>query len=61
MAAEPINLNRARKLRARQSAKLQADSNAVKFARSKAERDRDDRKADQDARHLDNHRTEKPE
>lgn len=61
MAAEPINLNRARKQRARKSAKMQADSNAVKFARSKAERGRDDRAADRDARHLDNHRTDKPE
>lgn len=39
MADKPINLNRARKERARDAAKKQADENAVKHGRTKAERD----------------------
>ena len=34
----PINLNKARKARARADDKARADGNAVKFGRSKAER-----------------------
>jgi len=34
----PINLNKARKARARADDKARADANAVKFGRSKAER-----------------------
>lgn len=36
--SQPINLNKARKARARLAAKAQADENAVKFGRSKAEK-----------------------
>ncbi len=38
MTGSPINLNRARKARARAEARWRADANAVKFGRSKAER-----------------------
>ncbi|SHE56022.1 protein of unknown function [Loktanella atrilutea] len=34
----PINLNKVRKIRDRAAEKAQADANAVKFGRSKAER-----------------------
>jgi hypothetical protein len=36
--AEPINLNKARKTRAREEAKRQAAENRVRFGREKAER-----------------------
>lgn len=35
---KPINLNQARKTRARADAKAKADQNAVRFGRTKAER-----------------------
>ncbi|OSP55565.1 DUF4169 family protein [Pseudoruegeria sp. SK021] len=61
MAEGPINLNRARKARARAAAKVQADSNAVKFGRSKVERNIDADKAARDAQHLDGHHRDRPE
>ena len=39
MVDKPINLNRARKARARDAAKRRADENAVRHGRTKAERD----------------------
>lgn len=39
MADAPINLNRARKQRARDAAKRSADQNAVKHGRTRAERE----------------------
>lgn len=51
----PINLNRARKTRARDEALRQADANAAKHGRTKAERDLEAaRKAKADKR-LDDH------
>lgn len=41
MTDTPINLNRVRKARARDASKKQADVNAIKHGRSKAERDGD--------------------
>jgi hypothetical protein len=38
---EPLNLNRARKARARDEARRKADANAVKFGRSKSEKSLD--------------------
>ncbi len=35
---KPINLNKARKAKAREDAKSRADENAVKFGRTKAQR-----------------------
>lgn len=38
MSDTPVNLNRFRKEKAREAARRQADANAVKFGRTKAER-----------------------
>ncbi|MCR9126439.1 MAG: DUF4169 family protein [Rhodobacteraceae bacterium] len=38
---DPVNLNRARKAKARADKKLRADENSTKFGRTKAERARD--------------------
>lgn len=37
--AEPVNLNKVRKARAKAEARARADENAVKFGRTKAEKD----------------------
>ena len=52
------NLNRFRKDKARQDARLQADENAAKFGRTKAERQLDRMRADKAERDLDGHRRE---
>jgi hypothetical protein len=54
----PVNLNRARKDKARAEAKARASENAVKFGRTKAEKDLDKARAEQAARALDQHRKE---
>lgn len=54
----PVNLNRVRKDKARAEAKARAAENAVKFGRTKAEKDLDKARADQAARALDQHRKE---
>ena len=54
--AEPVNLNRFRKTKARADKKARADQNAVKFGRSKAEKDLDRAKADKAQRDLDGHK-----
>lgn len=41
MTSNIVNLNKARKAKARSARKSQADENAVKFGRSKAEKTRD--------------------
>lgn len=51
-----INLNRARKDKARAEKRRQADANAAKHGRSKAERLRDEAEAERAARILDQHR-----
>lgn len=56
MTERPINLNRARKARAREEARRQADENAVKFGRSKAENARDKAQSDAQDSRLDGHR-----
>lgn len=56
MADAPINLNRARKARARLKKARQADENAVKFGRAKAARARDDAQARLLRDRLDAHR-----
>ena len=50
---KPVNLNKARKSRARLEAKKQADANAVKFGRSKAAKARDQATTDKIHRALD--------
>ncbi|MGR3502870.1 DUF4169 family protein [Pseudaestuariivita sp.] len=52
----PINLNKARKAKARTQKRAKADENAVKFGRTKAQKDADKRTADKAIRHLDQHR-----
>lgn len=52
---KPVNLNRYRKNKARAEKKARADENAVKFGRSKAERDLDRARADKARRDLDRH------
>lgn len=49
----PINLNKARKARARLEAKVQADRNAVAFGRTKAEKEKTRAENDRAARTLD--------
>ena len=49
----PINLNKVRKVRDRAADKAQADANAVKFGRSKAERLLDAARADKARSALD--------
>jgi CHASE3 domain sensor protein len=52
----PVNLNRIRKDKARAEAKARAAENAVKFGRTKAEKDLAKARTDQAARLLDQHR-----
>jgi len=53
---KPINLNKARKARARVKKRAEADENAVKFGRTKAEKARNQAVADLAARRLDGKR-----
>lgn len=53
-----VNLNRARKAKARTEAKARADENAAKFGRTKAERRLEAARAEAEARRLDQHRRE---
>lgn len=55
---EPINLNKARKARAKSGKRAQADANAVKFGRTKAEKARDRIEAEKAKRDLDGHERE---
>ena len=56
--SQPINLNQARKARARTAARVQADINRVKFGRTKAEKAAAERDAQRVARALDQARRE---
>lgn len=51
--AEPINLNKARKAKARQASKVQAAENRVQFGRTKAEKAKTAAEAKQAAARLD--------
>jgi hypothetical protein len=53
--AEIISLSRAHKGRDRLKKQAQADANAAKFGRTKAERTQDDQTADKARRDLDGH------
>ncbi|MEM1388096.1 MAG: DUF4169 family protein [Pseudomonadota bacterium] len=57
----PINLNKARKARAKADKTARAEANAVKFGRTKAQKARDEDIADRADRHLDQHRRDTPE
>ncbi|UWR17002.1 DUF4169 family protein [Sulfitobacter sp. M368] len=54
----PINLNKARKSRARAEKKARAEENSVKFGRTKAEKDVQKAQADKTVRFLDGHKRE---
>jgi hypothetical protein len=54
-----VNLNKARKARAKHEKRAQADANAVKFGRTKAERDAEKARAGKAARDLDGHKRER--
>jgi phage protein D len=54
--AEVVNLNRARKAKARAEARAQADTNAARFGRTKAEKALEKAQADKAARDHDGHR-----
>lgn len=56
--AEPINLNKMRKARAKVEAKQQAAENRVRFGRAKAEKTLAQRQIEQAARALDQARRE---
>ena len=53
MTSGPVNLNRFRKEMARAKDKARADENAVKFGRSKAQKELEKARADKAARDLD--------
>lgn len=55
MSDTPINLNRARKTRARDAAKRQADENAIKHGRTKAARELDAARQALAEKRLDGH------
>ncbi|THD73520.1 DUF4169 family protein [Thalassobius vesicularis] len=55
---EPVNLNRFRKDKARAEKKARADENAVKFGRTKAQKDLDRARAEKADRDLDGKKRE---
>ena len=56
--SEPVNLNKFRKSRAREEARAKADENAVRYGRSKAEKELDKARQDKARRDLDGHQSE---
>ena len=54
------NLNKFRKQKVRAGKKARADENAVKFGRTKAEKQRDKAEADKAVRHIDSHKRDDP-
>jgi Domain of unknown function (DUF4169) len=56
--AEVINLRQAKKQAARTAARSEADANAAKFGRTKAERKLEEARTEKAARDLDAHRRE---
>lgn len=58
--AAPVNLNRARKEKARAEKKARADENAARFGRTKAERMLEEARARKAARELDGAKREEP-
>ncbi|MCH2075405.1 MAG: DUF4169 family protein [Rhodobacteraceae bacterium] len=51
-----VNLNKARKARAKDEKRAKADANAVAFGRTKAEREADRASRDAQKAHLDGHK-----
>ncbi|MEM6589037.1 MAG: DUF4169 family protein [Pseudomonadota bacterium] len=58
MSDQPINLNKARKARAKVKKRAQADENAAKFGRNKAEKARDEAEVVSFKAKLDQHKRE---
>ena len=58
MTKDVINLNRARKTRARTEAKAEADANAVKHGRTKAQRLLEATRSEKARQMLDRHKTD---
>ena len=56
--SEPVNLSRFRKQKARADKKARADQNAVKFGRTKAEKDLDRTRSEKAKRDLDGHKAD---
>ena len=56
--AQPVNLNRFRKEKARAEKKARADENSVKFGRSNVEKQRDAKQTSKAERDLDGHKRE---
>ncbi|MEM6888253.1 MAG: DUF4169 family protein [Pseudomonadota bacterium] len=56
--AKPINLNKMRKTKARDSAQARADENAMKFGRTKSEKARDKAQRDKANRLVEGHKRE---
>ncbi len=56
---KPVNLNRVRKDKARAEKKARADSNAVKFGRTKVERSLEKAREDKAVRDIDGHKLDK--
>ncbi|PID36210.1 MAG: DUF4169 domain-containing protein [Rhodobacterales bacterium] len=59
MSAKPVNLNRFRKQKARAEKSARASENAVKFGRSKAQKQAEKAEKARRARGLDGHRLER--
>ncbi len=57
--ADPVNLNRFRKMKARAAKKARADENAIKFGRTKAQRALDETEAAKTKARLDGHERDK--
>ena len=54
--SQPVNLNRFRKEKARAQKRARADENAVKFGRTKSEKQREENEAAKKNAHLDGHK-----
>ena len=59
MTARVVNLSRARKAAAKDERRRQADANAAKFGRTKAERTAEEARAERARRDLDGHERER--
>ena len=57
---EPVNLNKLRKAKARAGKQTQADANAAKFGRTKAEKDQQAKTTNNVVRLLDGHKLDTP-
>ncbi|MGZ9810544.1 DUF4169 family protein [Pseudoroseicyclus sp. H15] len=56
--SQPVSLSKARKAKAKADKRRQADENAVKFGRTKAERLADEARSAKEAARLDGHKRE---